>query len=437
MSFSSLPGTQFLQNADRHQLEQAAADNHKQLFSLNAICRGGEVITGSGLTYTYSGPHGEAMIAFPSLNENTVTDELDRMINYYHHHIPGAIGCWSLHPPQPADLGIRLLARGFQPGWLPGWMSLDLQKINPDYRVPKELKIITDNETMLTGVKDLPYAGEGSAVSAALLKMHPDRAQRFIALLNNEIVAQSAVFFSGGEYGNAGIYNVAVVPAQRKKGIGKAIVTAACRYAIEKGYHYATLNGTGRRMYEQIGFNFISHGITWWLMNPDFIRYPATKKEISMAEAVGMGNIPLLDSLCNDMTKADFDKPVRNGMTLLQFALHFHQPGVAEWLLNHGATCTVLDAWDLNRKEHAAALLQNEPQLINTLYGDLQITLLHIAAQRRDAALAKLALTAKPDLTIKDKTYNATALGWARYFGAFRITALIEEYMEQAMDNTQ
>ncbi|HEY8894675.1 MAG TPA: hypothetical protein VIM79_07660, partial [Niastella sp.] len=69
-------------------------------------------------------------------------------------------------------------------------------------------------------------------------------------------------------------------------------------------------------------------------------------------------------------------------------------------------------------------------QLVNRQYGDFQTTLLHIAAERDDAALAELALQAKPDLTIKDAIYDGIPLGWAHYLQRHEIVKMIEEYQK-------
>jgi ankyrin repeat protein len=54
------------------------------------------------------------------------------------------------------------------------------------------------------------------------------------------------------------------------------------------------------------------------------------------------------------------------------------------------------------------------------------VTLLHIAAERNDEELARLALSANPDLRLKDKNWNATALDWANHLGHANIARLIK-----------
>ena len=263
MSVIHLP---FLENATTAQLEQAAAGNHTELFCRNALARGGEIRAMDDLTYTYEGPGHQSMIAFPSLPAAVADGRLDEMMDWYGARPNKGLGCWSLNPPQPADLGIRLKARGFQDGWRPCWMALDLRETGVEHGHPVDLQIIADNTASLSDVKDLPYTGHHGAVSHELLHRHPELAQQFIALQKGKIVGHSSVCFTTGDHGVAGIYDVAVVPWARRKGIGKALVLAACLKAKEKGVRYAVLNATGRRMYEQIGFRWLGDGFTWWLL---------------------------------------------------------------------------------------------------------------------------------------------------------------------------
>ncbi|GAA0540483.1 GNAT family N-acetyltransferase [Chitinophaga japonensis] len=424
-----VPSLDVLRNATPAQLEQAAAYNHRELFCLEATARGGEVCTNAGLTWTYAGPDHAGMVAFPALPDERAGLLLDEMMAWYRAHPPRGAGCWSLYPPLPADIGVRLLARGFQPGWWPCWMALDLANIR-HHPNPPGLQVLADNSLSTLPVQDLPYGGDEGAVSPAFIAAHPERVQRFIAVLDGNIVGHSCVLFSTGPYGAAGIYNVGVVPAMRRRGIGKAVVLAACRYAQELGYHYAVLNATGRRMYQQVGFQWISDGRTWWLQTSRFITHPPTPDQVALAEAVGRGDLPALEGPGSLFNSNDLNRPITNGMTLVELAVHCRQPAAAQWLMDHGAACTPLAAWDLGWKDRAAALLAADPAAVNHLYGHLQNTLLHIAAERNDVALAQLALAARPNLQLKDKVYNGTPLDWALHFQRAAITRLIQAQMD-------
>jgi len=256
-----LPGPD---HAMSRQLERAAAYNHTALFCQNALARGGEVVQRDGMIYTYEGPDHQSMIAFPSLDGDSADDRLDEMMAWYATRPNKGIGCWSLDPPGPLDLGDRLKARGFQDGWRPCWMALRLDEMQEAHAHPRGLQIVVDNETSLGAVKGLPYAGHDGAIAPEMLRDHPDRVWRCLALLKGRIVGQSAAFISTGTFEMVGIYNVAVLASARRQGIGKALVTAACLAGKEKGHRYAVLNATGRQMYQQLGFQHVGDGFTWW-----------------------------------------------------------------------------------------------------------------------------------------------------------------------------
>src|ERR1700742_1383031 len=125
--------------ASHQQLQKAAAYNHEQLFRQEAVALGGSLITTGGLRYTSGTPHSNSMVAFPDMSPAEAGEQLDGLIAFYLRHPPRGAGCWSLDPPRPADLGIRLLARGFQPGWRPRWMALDLLQLQTGHASPKGL----------------------------------------------------------------------------------------------------------------------------------------------------------------------------------------------------------------------------------------------------------------------------------------------------------
>lgn len=407
-------------------LQQQAAHNHTELFKLKAIANGGEVCEREGVVWTYD--RNKSNIAFPQLLRENATAMLDEIMGYYRAKKAGGIGCWSLHPLPYRAMGVKLLARGFQPGWQPNWMAIDLNCINVNYPIPAGLEIAIDDITDTGCVAELPYGGENGAVGPKVIENYPERACRFIARLNGEVVGQSCVFYTGGQTPTAGLYEVGVVPAARNKGIGKAVVAAACQHAKNRGYQYATLNGTGKKMYEDVGFEHIGYGRTWWIVNDKYLTNPPPAKLVLLAEAVGYGREDLLADRGRNFTTDELNEPMVNNMTLMQLAAHCGKPVSGEWLISRGAAYTALDAWKLGMKERAEAFLRTNPAEVNRRYEEGGLTLLHIAAQHNDMELAQLALSAHADLTVKDKWYQSTPLGWAYYFERGEIAELIKSY---------
>jgi GNAT superfamily N-acetyltransferase len=417
-----------LQDATSHDLERAAALNHKILFRQEAATLGGSVFTAGGLEWTSGSVQVPSMVAFPELTPEAAGEKLDELMAYYLRHPPKGAGCWSLDPASPTDLGVRLLARGFQPGWRPRWMALDLGAKDTQYPSPRGLIIAADNTSALDHVKDLPYAQV--IIPDPRLAESPGQWTRFVARLRGKIVAHSVVFLSSGPYGAAGIYHVGVIPGARHQGIGKAVTLAACLYAKEKGYRYAVLNSTdpGRRTYEQLGFTTVGEGWTWWLLTDRLLAHPPSPKEVMLAEAIGRGDMDTLLKIQTRYTGADLDRPLANRMSLMQLAVHCGQVGAAGWLADCGAAYSVLDAWDLGWKDQARQRLREEPAAVNLAYGEWDKTLLHFAAERNDEELTRLALSAAPDLEVKDKAYHGTPFDWARHFGHSAIADLIASH---------
>ena len=414
-------------DASPEQLERAAAINHTSLFKQEAEVLGGSWVTMGPLSWTSGTPFSPSMVPFPELEPEQAGPCLDQLIAFYLRQPPKGAGCWSLDPARPADLGARLLARGFQPGWRPRWMGLDLLRMQTHFPCPQGLDIVIDNTISLDNIKELPYA--------QVVIPSPQRAElagqwtRFVARWKGKIVAHSVVFLSTGPYGAAGIYHVGVVPRARGLGIGKAVTLAACLYARDKGYRYAVLNSTdaGRPTYERLGFVTEGEGHTWWLLTERLLAHPPSPREVILAEAVARGDRETLDQLRSRYEPADLNRPITNGMTLMELAVHCRRPDAAEWLLGRGAACTILDAWDLDWKDRARQWVADDPSSVNRLYGEWNKTLLHFAAERNDEELARLALSADANLQLKDKAYHGTALGWAQHFGHGNIARLIEE----------
>ena len=416
-----------MQSATPAELEQAVANNHKELFWQESIALGGHMLSADGLSWTTGTPHSASMIAFPELAAENAGSRLDELLSFYLRYPPGGAGCWSLDPPRPADLGVSLLARGFEPGWRPHWMALDLLQAQTNRPLPKGLTIVPDSDSSLTAVRNLPYARV-----VVPLRSHaefPGQWVRFVASIRGKVVGQSVVFLTSGQWGVAGIYHVGVVPGARNKGIGKAVTLAACLYARDKGYRYAVLNSTdaGKRTYNGLGFSAVGDGWTWWMMIERLLSSPPMAAEIRLAEAIGRGDDSELAVLRADLTKDDLNRTLTNGMSLMQLAVHCRQPGAAEWLLAGGAFYTVLDAWDLGWKDRARQLLQTDRRQITRQYGKEEKSLLHVAAERNDGELAQLALSAGPDLQWRDNTWKATALEWANHFGYAEIARMIQE----------
>jgi GNAT superfamily N-acetyltransferase len=426
----SIASEGFLHDQSLHLLEAAVAANHRDFFVLRTRAVHGEVHAAEGVTWTDPGPSGEPMILFPQLAPERASEQFDTIVQFYRERQPPSlVGCWSLAPPSPPDLEIRLLARGFQPGWRPCWMWLDVEQLRSDHSQPDGLRIEVLEGAPTWEAPQLPYYSRATAaVYQAMAALHPRQIWQYVAYLEDEVVGHSTLFVTGGPLGVAGIYDVGVIPEARNRGVGKAVTAAACRGAQVLGCRHALLNATGERMYRQLGFERIGYGWTWWLDVARLAARPPSRERGLVAEAVGRGDVDALTVLARQGVVEPFDAPLTNGMTLLELAAHAHQPRSAEWLLRQGVALDVLVAWDLGWKDRVVELLAERPELVNRRRGEMATTPLHEAVERDDRELARALLTARPDLDIRDVRFGGTPLDWARHLRRTEMIELIEQY---------
>jgi GNAT superfamily N-acetyltransferase len=197
--------------------------------------------------------------------------------------------------------------------------------------------------------------------------------------------------------GIAGIYDMGVHPGHRRQGIGRALTLAACRLARDLGCTHATLNATpqGELLYSTVGFRRLGEGRTWW-------RHPGertTAREQALVEAIGFGEIERLEAL--RPTDVELQREIGGAGPPLVITALTGQPTVAEWILTR------------------------RPDLVSKGLGAPGYTLLHAAAEWNASEVAAVALAHGADTAIRDRTHNATPLGWAEHFGRHRIAAML------------
>ncbi|MDQ2798595.1 MAG: GNAT family N-acetyltransferase [Armatimonadota bacterium] len=421
-------------DASTEQLIRATAANHTQWMTEGALASGGEVCRADGVLWAYTpGPNGGADLPFPEVPSATASETLDAILAECRKQTVGRVGCWALTPTRPRDLGARLMARGFEWGWQPHWMALNLNALPADFPLSDGLRIAVDDEADWD-VDNLPYYQRhtGNRFSPSHAAAHsltgPRRQWHFGAWLDGEIAGHCSLQVTTGRRGVAGIYSMGVVPSARRKGIGRALTLAACRFAQARGCHWVTLNSAADDFYESIGFALLGWGQTWWMHGPALAAPSPTQNQIAFVEAVGRGNLQALDQLfAQGSLPSDLDAPLPNGMTAMEIAIQPGKTASAEWLAAHGATLEVIHAWDLGWKDRVPEMLAESPALANRRMGAWQITPLHEAVSRNDLELARLLLTARPDLTIEDAEFHSTALGWATHSGHTEMAALLEQ----------
>jgi ribosomal protein S18 acetylase RimI-like enzyme len=264
------------------------------------------------------------------------------------------VSCWSL--TEDKALGTVLIARGFEWGWQPWWMALELTRVDgeePRHRV----------EVRRRGAIRSAAVRDGDRNAGHVL-VNPWR-------------------------GIAGLYDMEVRPEYRRRGIGRSLVLGACQVAREAGCTHAVLNATpeGELLYRTVGFERLGEGRTWW-------RHPGertTPRQQELVEAIGFGDLERLEAL--DPTRTELGSPIGGAGPPLVITVLTEQPAVAEWILTR------------------------RPDLVSSDLGSRGYTLLHAAAEWDAPEVAAVATARGADPTIRDGTHNGTPLGWAEHFG--------------------
>ena len=240
-------------NASDVELIRAATRNHVSWMTRAAVATGGAVVRDRGLTWTAPPPGGEAMLLFPRVASRPA---LDAMIDAARECDAGGIGCWASGLEPVDQLAGRLTERGFEWGWQPHWMAIDLA------RLP-----IEEDDPRVCLVAKVPEYGAYGAALMTLARARPLRSWHAVGRVDGAYAGHAWAHAVDGRLGSAGIYDVDVLPDHRRRGLGRALTLAVCRAAAEAGARMATLNATGEGelLYRALGFRSLGLGQTWWL----------------------------------------------------------------------------------------------------------------------------------------------------------------------------
>lgn len=306
---------------------------------------------------------------------------IERSLGWLRRHGQRDVLIWSmLHRPA---LELALLARGFEPSFRPTWMTRSLE----EPIAQAEAKSVTvrvgtpEDISELAATTSIPYLVPDQVAATRALALHPDR--RVVAWLiardRSGVVGQAIAHLTGE---TAGLFNVAVHPRTRRRGIGRALTTAAMQVAREASAREMGLNATpeGLALYEGLGFRHIGDGGTWLLPSRRSRMVPAPY-DVEIAEALGRGDIAALEG-------ALLPPRLPNGDLPMQLAARFGKADTVRWLLDHGAVPDIVALWDSGMTEEALGAMA-DPATRDRLTGPERATPLHLAVRWGDAVLVQ------------------------------------------------
>ena len=195
------------------------------------------------------------------INEDLVSSRIDTVLAHARsNQVP--LLWWTGPGTQPADLGQILQGRGFKhdadyPGMACDLLNLPLPAAVPGLSILK----VTNNGHLRQWTKacvdgfELPeFVGDAFYDWYSQLGLEGQRPlHHYLGFLNNKPVAASSLFLHSGV---AGIYNVAVVPDARRKGIGAHMTWQPLRDACQAGFELGILHASkmAESVYQGLGF---------------------------------------------------------------------------------------------------------------------------------------------------------------------------------------
>ncbi len=329
----------FLTKATSTTLQRAAADNHIAWMVDAAMSSGGSFREEDGVTWVHTPHKAQAEITFPVLPRDTAARTIDLILRSCRRLSLRRLACWSLWPSRPPELGAILVARGFTWNWKPRWMWLDLCNLKTDHGSPAGLDVgLVEDDEPTWEVDDLPYYDPVEAKGWTWLhRATPRRSWQFVARIDGQVVGHTKLNVTTGPLGVAGIYNVGVRPAFRGRGIAKAVIGEALQQALRLGCRHALLNGTGERVYRQLGFELLGYGQTWVCKEALTGRRVPQRRRLFI-EAIGRADIPEMERLCHGQSSAAVNRALPGGMTPMQLAVEMGQPRVVRWFVDRLAS---------------------------------------------------------------------------------------------------
>ena len=261
--------------SDRAGVFARLSANYVETFRQLARCvKGGEVIERGGVSLVATGlPLAPFNVAFLRGRLADTEGELARTVAWFRScGLPFLVRSCG-----PADSATEEAAAsiGLVDAPAPPGMAMSNSVLSPAPAADLEIVQANDERTMQhhahVCARGFAIAADAAArlLPPALLGLHD--VEVFVGYLDGMPVASSALFFNNGV---AGVYNVATVEGQRRKGLGAAMTWHAVRRGRELGCSFSGLMSSvmGQPMYEGTGFSVIATYPSFGARPPDTAR---------------------------------------------------------------------------------------------------------------------------------------------------------------------
>lgn len=363
-------------------------------------------------------PGRSGVICLPGMEPSSLTDldEIDQALAWLQANGSRDALIWA--PIRRRLLDISLQARGCAESFGPTWMARRLVALVPPAPMAGfDVRPATSEDIdALARTPSIPYLVPEQIVTTRELHLR-GTSQGVIWLVakdNRTVLGQAIVNLSRDM---AGLFNVAVHPNHRRRGIGRALTVAAINVATRAGASWMALNSTndGLRLYRRLGFDYLGTGQTWFLNSRRMQSMPRGEM-IRTAEGIARNDPEIM--------RQQLPSTLPNGDTPMQFAARFRQRAAVLQLLNAGHPAEVMALWDVGLKDEARKAMNSTAER-DRPSGPSRATPLHHAVERNDLELARALILAGADLELKDAEHRTTPLGWAQALGRTEMITLL------------
>lgn len=265
------------------ELVTAVHENLYSLFRSMQILPGCEVLESDEIGYHHALPRNPMFkgVWRTRLLAEEAEAMIDETLAWFSERRSSAFYWWTDPRTQPADLGERLLERGFdgstkgEPG-----MVADLDALKQDVPTPSGVTIrqvatlgaLVDWCDVFTASYGLTEA-QGRAWYVATVQAGMDTApwKMYVGYLRGQAVATSLLFNGAGV---SGVYSVGTLPTERGKGMGTAVTVRPLLDARQQGYRFAVLfpSKRGYSVYQRLGFREVASRIGAFVMHEACLR---------------------------------------------------------------------------------------------------------------------------------------------------------------------
>lgn len=225
-------------------------------------------IAGPVIRHVSHDPTRLSFIIYSDLNEQNADQVIQDQVDWYQNQVKGYGLEWKTYEhDQPADLGGRLRAHGFEGDEEEALLLIDLQNCPPVYLEPvtADVRRVVQAEDMaeVAKIQEKVYEQNFDWLGKQLqenIEKQPDFWSVYIAYVDGQPASAAWISFPF-QSTFAGLWGGATMPEFRRQGLYTALVSARAQEAVERGYRFLMVDAgdMSRPILQKQGFQLLTH----------------------------------------------------------------------------------------------------------------------------------------------------------------------------------